>query len=214
MKSMRTKSLLLLGPTGSGKTPLGDLCEAKGLWGKRCAHLDFGVFLRSIAETGRKPQFLNDDDMEVVLSVLKTGALLENEHFHIAMSILRMFAEEKKLEYDDLLLLNGLPRHAGQARDVDAVIDVRFVLYIRCSPEVVVERIRRNSGGDREGRVDDSPDDIRRKLRIFEEKTVPLLDHYRAKKVAIEEYEVAVDTTSEEIYGWLNGKNGTRIFTD
>ena len=187
MKSIRSKSLLLLGPTGSGKTPLGDLCEARGLWGRRCAHFDFGASLRTIAETGHKPQLLTDEDMKVVLCVLKFGALLENEHFHIAQSILRSFAVEKKLGNDDLLLLNGLPRHAGQAEDVDAVVDMRAVLYLRCSPEVVVERIRRNTGGDRMGRADDSPDDIRRKLRIFEEKTVPLLDHYRAKKVAIEQ---------------------------
>ena len=42
-------ALLLLGPTGSGKTPLGDEIERRGLYGRRCLHFDFGASLRAAA---------------------------------------------------------------------------------------------------------------------------------------------------------------------
>jgi hypothetical protein len=41
-------ALLLLGPTGAGKTPLGDWLEAHGLWGRPCHHFDFGANLRAV----------------------------------------------------------------------------------------------------------------------------------------------------------------------
>ncbi|MFC1574312.1 hypothetical protein ACFL30_03935, partial [Candidatus Latescibacterota bacterium] len=60
---------------------------------------------------------------------------------------------------------------------------------------------------DRAERIDDSPDEIARKLKIFEERTMPLIEHYREKNVMIETYEVSVDTTAENIYDRLNGKD-------
>ena len=49
----RRRAIVLLGPTGSGKTPLGDLIERCGLWGAPCLHFDFGACLRSIVEQDR-----------------------------------------------------------------------------------------------------------------------------------------------------------------
>ncbi|MFC1528580.1 nucleoside monophosphate kinase [Candidatus Latescibacterota bacterium] len=203
---IRYKAILLVGPTGSGKTPLGDICEENGLWGKRCAHFDFGASLRTAAETGIKPPLIMDEDMEVIYRALRSGALLENETFYIAKNILLSFAQEKKLGENDLLLLNGLPRHTGQAEDVDKIVEIKAVLHLNCSTEVVSERIKLNTGGDRAERIDDSPEEIERKLKIFEDRTIPLLDHYRRNMVRIEGFEVSVDTMPEDIYEWFNVK--------
>ena len=46
---IRQPGILLLGPTGSGKTPLGDRLQIRDLWGRRCHHFDFGVRLRDVA---------------------------------------------------------------------------------------------------------------------------------------------------------------------
>ena len=204
MKDNRYNAILILGPTGSGKTPLGDLLDKRGLWESRCAHFDFGASLRSIADTGRKPHLLSDDDMAVITSVLKSGALLEDSQFHIAQSILQSFAEDKGLGEDDLLVLNGLPRHAGQADGVGTVTDVRMVVHLECTPDVVAGRIRGNTGGDRTSRIDDAPGDIKLKLAIFDERTKPLLDYYRRNNARVEAYKVAVGTTAPDIYEWLN----------
>ncbi|MCX7427258.1 MAG: hypothetical protein NTW96_16720 [Planctomycetia bacterium] len=50
MTDTRNDAMLLLGPTGSGKTPLGDLLERRGLGGRRCVHFDFGAHLRRIVK--------------------------------------------------------------------------------------------------------------------------------------------------------------------
>lgn len=39
--------VLLVGPTGSGKSPPGDLLAKRGFLGRRAHHLDFGSALRS-----------------------------------------------------------------------------------------------------------------------------------------------------------------------
>ena len=81
------KTLLLVGPTGSGKTPLGDLLQEKGLWDKRCVHFDFGANLRKIAETPAGSSFFTNGKIDIITHSLSTGVLLENENFHIAEKI-------------------------------------------------------------------------------------------------------------------------------
>ena len=116
----RPAALLLIGPTGSGKTPLGDLLDREGLWHRRCCHFDFGERMRRIVagaggmgvppmggvSTGETPvgptvkmpvprrmgivaggAALSPTVVEFLRGVLASGALLEDEHFHIAEKI-------------------------------------------------------------------------------------------------------------------------------
>ncbi|MDF1590051.1 MAG: hypothetical protein P1P89_00945 [Desulfobacterales bacterium] len=46
----------------------------------------------------------------------------------------------KPIQDPDLILLNGLPRHAGQAVDVEPHIQVKLVLSLLCTTAVVKER--------------------------------------------------------------------------
>ncbi len=197
------KSIILIGPTGSGKTPLGELIERRGMWGLKCAHFDFGENLRQIAATNPRPSFLTEQDMAVIRDSLKTGALLENETFHIASDILKSFVQEKRINTGGILILNGLPRHVDQAWDVSALLDIVMIVYLKCTVKTVQQRIQLNSGGDRAGRIDDSLAEIEGKLEIFYERTVPLLDHYRAKGVKVEQIPITADTTADEIHRFL-----------
>jgi len=81
---------------------------------------------------------------------------------------------------------------------VDALVEVRMVVHLRCTPKVVRERIRLDTGGDRAERADDSLDRIAAKLRIFEERTLPLIEHYTKSGATIVEVEVAAQTTAQE----------------
>lgn len=194
------RAILLLGPTGSGKTPLGDLCQRNGLWGKRCAHFDFGANLRKVAENHIGPSSLTHYEMKVVIDSLRTGALLEDDNFLIAQKLMTEFAERISLAEDDLIVLNGMPRHVGQADDIDTFVKMEMVLHLKCTPGIVYERISRDTGGDRSGRIDDSYNEIRKKLKLFDERTLPLLDHYCSKRVRTEVMEVNADTTEESLY--------------
>ncbi len=199
----RLPAILLIGPTGSGKSPLGDALEARGLHGRRCAHFDFGAQLRRIDATGQPPPGLTDDDVAFIGKVLREGALLESEQFHIARAILEAFVQERELAAGDWIVLNGLPRHVDQARNVDTLVGVQLVVRLECTPEVVRERIRLNTGGDRSGRQDDSLEAIEKKLALFRERTLPLVEHYQGRGARIETVEVGIETQPGEILACL-----------
>jgi len=212
MPKTHCRAILLIGPTGSGKTPLGAICEEMGLWKSKCFHFDFGAILRKTAETtGYHP--LTSDDRAVILHSLKTGALLENETFYIAERIFRAFVEEKNISGNDFLILNGLPRHLDQARDVDRLVDITRVVYLSCSPIAIHRRISLDSGGDRLGRKDDSLKEVKKKIEIFQNRTLPLLDYYRNKNLPVHIIEVGVGTRPQEIHRYLE-RNATELVKD
>ncbi len=196
--------MILLGPTGSGKTPLGDLIAERGLWRKNCLHFDFGANLRRIVERNRPDRLFSREDIDFLRKVLQTGALLGDEHFPIAERILTSFLARHRADAETLVVLNGLPRHVGQAEAIDSILDVRAVVHLRCSSEIILARIRGNVGGDRAGRRDDDLESIRRKLALFAERTAPLLDHYQRLGVRIEPIDVSATMTPGQMWGALN----------
>lgn len=189
----RVQAILLLGPTGSGKTPLGDWLQAAGLAGRRCVHFDFGENLRQVVAENRTDAAVSLQDLVFLRGLLATGALLENEHFPLAKRILLRFLHLQAVDAQTLVLLNGLPRHPGQAAAVSQLLDVRAVVHLACSAETVVERIRRDTGGDRAARSDDDRDAIRRKLAIYAKRTAPLLEFYRRRRVPV----ITIGVTAE-----------------
>lgn len=195
----KINGILLVGATGSGKTPFGDLCEQKGVLGKECIHFDFGAELRRIAASGEPSKKITEKDLQVILHVLETGKLLENENFHIAEKILFSFIVRKKLPDGGFILFNGMPRHTGQAGDVDRIADIQTIIHLECTAEVVYERIFRNSGGDRTGRCDDSPAEIQNKLELFNKRTFPLLHYYKQKGAEIKTVQIEMGHTAEDI---------------
>lgn len=193
--ALMISAMLLIGPTGSGKTPFGQLLEDEGIDGRRFLHFDFGLHLRRAAE-GCSP--LSADETAFVRETLAANALLEDEHFPIAEKILQGFLAKHEPAGDDWLVLNGLPRHPSQARRVDAIVNVQAVAHLVCSPETVFARIRTNAGGDRDERRDDSAEEVRNKLAIFVARTEPLIDHYRLAGCDIYELPVGPATSADE----------------
>jgi len=192
------EAILLIGPTGAGKTPLGDLLERKGLQGRACRHFDFGRELRRVA-TGGGREF-DAEEAAFVRRVLDEGVLLEDEHWPLAKKTLRRFLAAGTSE---CIVLNGLPRHVGQARRIDGLLDVRMVVHLECPVETILERIRRNTGGDRAGRADDDAQAVRARLATYAARTAPLLDHYRTAGGAIIRIAVGADTTPRDMLASL-----------
>ncbi len=197
-----TEAILLVGPTGAGKTPLGEALERRGLWGRACRHFDFGERLRRVAAGEVAIPGLGRRDVAFLRDVLDRGALLKDRDARIAMAILEGFIATR-VGPDELVVLNGLPRHASQADAVDARLRVRLVVDLACSADVVRERIGADAGGDRAGRDDDDDESIRRKIALFEERTAPLVERYRLKGVRAARVAVSAGTTAEEVAALL-----------
>ena len=188
-------AILLIGPTGAGKTPLGQMLEQEGLGHKKCVHVDFGGLLRRAA-AGNGPQTLTHSDVAFIRDVLRTGVLLEEEHFHIARKLLAPLLEAVDRGAGDIVVLNGLPRHAAQGGAVDEIFDIAVV--------VDRQRIRTNVGGDRGPRSDDDEQAVRDRLALFAERTRPLIDHYRRKGARIVTIDIGPTSTAEETWQVLN----------
>ena len=108
------QAILLLGPTGAGKTPLGDWLEKNGLWGQSCHHFDFGANLRAVVAAGPSDSFASDE-IHFLQRVLAQGALLEKESLGLAANILDGFIARRNVQPEQWFILNGLPCRNGCA---------------------------------------------------------------------------------------------------
>jgi len=161
-------NVLLLGPQGAGKGTQGKLLSAE--YG--VPHIATGDMLRAAiadgTELGRKAEPL-----------LNAGKLVPDE---IMIGLIR-----ERLGQEDTyggFVLDGFPRTTVQAEALDANLEeierpLSVVFEFQLPEEVCVERLRRRA--EEEGRVDDTPDAIRTRLRLYHEQTEPLVEYYRVR---------------------------------
>jgi adenylate kinase family enzyme len=164
-------------------------------------HFDFGAELRAAAAGERG---LTPDALAYVQHLLATHALLPDERFPIAEALLDAFLRRVAFAPDrDVLVLNGLPRHVGQARALASRVRVEHVAVLECSPEAVrarVARRRRGEGLDHAGRDDDAAEAVARKLALYARETEPLVAHYAAQPgVRVTRLAVEADTSEEAL---------------
>ncbi len=165
-----------------------------------CFHFDFGHELRTIAGHEFPPEGFNREEHTFIKDVLHRGLLLENEHFHLAWKILYAFRERCMLRENAILVLNGLPRHINQARDMAGIVRVGAVVVLECAADDIAKRIRTNTGGDRSGRTDDGIEMVGKKLEIFHERTLPLIDFYERAGSKVIRSTVSVTSTADTLY--------------
>jgi UMP-CMP kinase len=137
---------------------------------------------------------LSGKETAIIKSVLASNSLLADEDFPIAEKLLTAFIEKRKVEPADVVILNGLPRHKNQAIALEKIVDIRVVIILSSTADTIYERISTNSGGDREGRIDDSVEEIEKKIKTYIEKTLPLVEHYKSLDRNILEIEVDLET--------------------
>ena len=189
-------AILLLGPTGAGKTPLGEYLAKHGLNGRTCVHFDFGERMRRAAAQG-KASGLPAWAVTIIRVSLSTCRLLRPDEFPVALRILKLFL--RKEGRSKLVILNGLPRRKSQAAGLAKILHIDAVVVLNCVERTVHERIRLNSGGDRSGRNDDVPGKVRKKLEIFRKMTIPLIDYFGMRGASIVRIRAATGAGSAEM---------------
>jgi adenylate kinase len=160
-------NILLLGPQGSGKGTQAKLISAHyGI-----PHVATGDMLREAiangSELGRQ-----------VEPILERGELVPDD---LMISLIR-----ERLSREDTaegFVLDGFPRTMAQAEALDAVLreigrDLTIVFELQLSDEECLARLLRRA--QLEGRVDDTPEVVRRRLELYHQETEPLIEHYRA----------------------------------
>ena len=79
-------------------------------------------------------------------------------------------------------ILDGYPRNLAQADALDALLGrlkapFDYAVQLECPTEMLVERIAGRAKA--EGRADDSPDAVRKRLEVYDAQTAPVIEYYR-----------------------------------
>jgi adenylate kinase len=159
--------LLVLGPQGSGKgTQAKRISAAHGI-----PHVSTGDMFRAAidadTELGRR-----------VEPILASGDLVPDD---LTVALIRERLSEQDAR--DGFVLDGFPRNLAQAEALDGMLAeigrrLDAVLFFDLSDELALERIRGRALD--EGREDDTPEAITRRLAIYHEQTEPVVERYRA----------------------------------
>ena len=195
---MTTKpnAILLLGPTGAGKTPLGETAQMLGLDGKPCRHFDFGSHLRSMRQ--HPPDHVSAEARKIIHEVLEQSRLLEPHEDFVACEILEQWLQN--LPAEAIIILNGLPRTIAQATKLEKLLHVRLVVQLTADDDTILARIRQNSGGDRTHREDDDTAAVTKRLAAYRERTMPLVKHYQLQGVPIQACPIDCNTSPEQLW--------------
>lgn len=170
------KHVVIVGPQGAGKgTQAALLADEFNL-----LHLSTGDIFRALMRT-------ESDLASEVRGYVDRGALVPDD---LTARVLFARLDELAANIDPVgALFDGYPRNAEQARVLDRTIDDRgeslaAVVHIDVPLDVLRERIALRA--EQEGRTDDTPEALERRLAIYFEETQPLIDRWRGSGIVLD----------------------------
>ena len=184
--SQRYRSALLIGPPGAGKGTQGELLGDLPDY----FHHSSGDIFRSLSpDTPEGKTFFE----------FSTKGLLVPDSVTIDVwkaNIRDRVAAGDYTPDSQLLVLDGIPRNANQAKLMDEHVDVRLIIHLVCPDEdAFVQRLRERA--KKQNRLDDTRDDvIRKRFEVYKEETRPVLEHYAPALIA----DVDAMGTIEEVH--------------
>jgi adenylate kinase len=168
MPDTKYNTLLLFGAPGSGKGTQGKILgQIPGFY-----HLSCGEVFRTLNSKSELGRIFVEYSSKGLLVPDDVTIRMWRENIR-AQEILSIYKPD-----DDLLVLDGIPRNANQAKIMDEYIDVLEVVHLVCSDEEkMFSRLRKRAL--KENRVDDAREDvIRRRWKVYMDETKPVLEHY------------------------------------
>ena len=165
-------NVLILGPQGSGKgTQAARIASEYGI-----PHIATGDMFRSAIAAGTP---LGKE----VEPILASGALVPDE---LTIRLIRDRLSEEDAQ--DGFVLDGFPRNTAQAEALDELLEelgrpLDLVLDLQVPDDVCMERLVGRA--EEEGRTDDSPEVIAKRLEIFHRETAPLIGYYLPRGIVV-----------------------------
>lgn len=167
----KNKVIFVLGGPGSGK-------------GTQCSQLvkkyDFQHI--STGDLLRDEQKNNGPNADYIRETLASGGLVKSD---ILVELIKRKLEKVN---NKLFLLDGFPRSFENIESwnkiINNTIDPPFVLYFNCSKETMKKRILKRA--ETSGRSDDNEEAINKRLNVFEEQTIPVVENYKKEDKVIE----------------------------
>jgi len=158
-------NVLLFGPQGSGK----------GTQAKRIS-AEYGIPHVSTGDMFRAAIAKQTPFGQKVAPILAAGELVPDD---LTIGLVRERLNEPDAERG--FVLDGFPRNIAQAEALDDLLSelgrpLTAVLEFRIPDEVATERLLGRAA--EEGRPDDTPEAIARRLAIYHRETAPLSDYY------------------------------------
>jgi len=163
-------NLILLGGPGSGKGTQGALLSTRLAIPKIATGDLLRTAVRDATPLGRKAK-----------TFMEQGLLVPDD---IIMGLIAEVVTSPAAR--DGVIMDGFPRTVAQAAAVDRLLATKGrrvdrVLLIDVPEDELVRRMLGRAA--QEGRSDDTPETIRKRLAVFREQTEPLIAHYRAQGV-------------------------------
>ncbi|XVE75436.1 hypothetical protein DITRI_Ditri12bG0093700 [Diplodiscus trichospermus] len=158
----KPKVVFVLGGPGSGKgTQCVNIFQHFGY-----EHLSAGDLLRAEKDSG-------SENGTMIQNMMNEGKIVPSE---VTIKLLQKAMVESG---NDKFLIDGFPRNEENRAAFEAVtkIEPEFVLFLNCPEEEMERRILNRN----QGREDDNIETIRKRLKVFLESTLPVIEYYKAK---------------------------------
>jgi adenylate kinase len=179
--------LLLLGPPGAGK----------GTQAKRIS-ADYGLLEISTGEMLREAMTAESELGRRVKPIYERGELVPDD---LVVALIRERLGQGGTNRG--FVLDGFPRTVAQAEALDVMLEemgreLEAVLEFQLGEE---EAFRRLLGrAEEQGRTDDTPDVIRRRITVYREQTEPLVAYYLGRGILVG---IDADRTVDEVYAQI-----------
>ena len=186
----RYRTILLFGPPGAGKGTQGKILGSIPGF----LHVASGDVFRSLDPSSELGKIFADYSSRGALVPDDLTVKMWEEHTR------NLTAQGTYNPNGELLMLDGIPRNLNQARLMDEHIQVLSLVHLGCEDEdAMVDRLSRRAL--KENRADDAREDVvRHRLKVYEQETQPLIDHYSPSLVSVVD---ALGTPAEVLQGVL-----------
>lgn len=197
--------IIIMGPQGSGKGTQADKLADKF----DMIHVSTGDILRDEVQRHGKYE-------DIVKECMNKGELVPDK---INDAIVKKVVER----YKKGLILDGYPRSMHQAQEILNMTKIDYIVSLNIDDETAVERISKrlictsnhkvfiegkitkedikeceDSGGKIIKREDDTPENVKSRLKVYHEETAPIIDYFKKQKQNV----IEVDATKpiNEVY--------------